>query len=400
VRVQHLSLSHFRNYERLELDLGATETVLWGDNAQGKSNLVEAIYYLATMRSFRASSDRDLIQWGQADDPIGFTRIAARFERGGDVESVEIILREGPRADELPGTTLSKRIRVNDAARRAIDAVGVLTAVSFAPRDLELVDGTPLLRRRYLDVTISQEDRQYCRSLAQYNRVVVQRNSLLRSIRERGTKVDELHFWNREMIASGAYVVFRRLDTLQRLGDLARQRYAELSATSEALDLAYRSTIFDRTLAEPRELEEIAKAYEARVADVLRREITLGASLIGPHRDDLTLSLGGHALADFGSRGQQRTAALALKLAEAEHLRQRTGESPVLLLDDVLSELDATRRVRVLERIHSDQQVILTTADPTSLASSLGDATWLQVALGRVQSRAVTGSTAPLSAAT
>jgi DNA replication and repair protein RecF len=393
-------LGHFRNYDRLELDLGPTQTVLWGDNAQGKSNLVEAIYYLATMRSFRASSDRDLIQWGQADDPIGFTRIAARFERGGEVESVEIILREGPRADELPGTTLSKRIRVNDAARRAIDAVGVLTAVSFAPRDLELVDGTPLLRRRYLDVTISQEDRQYCRSLAQYNRVVVQRNSLLRSIRERGTKVDELHFWNREMIASGAYVVFRRLDTLQRLGELAGQRYADLSATSEALELAYRSTIFDRTTAAaPSELEEIARTYEARVADVLRREITLGASLVGPHRDDLALSLGGHALADFGSRGQQRTAALALKLAEAEHLRQRTGESPVLLLDDVLSELDATRRARVLERIHSDQQVVLTTADPTSLASSLGDATWLQVALGRVQSRAAAGSSAPRPAA-
>jgi DNA replication and repair protein RecF len=340
------------------------------------------------MRSFRAGSDRDLVQWGLADDPIAFTRIAAKFERGGDVESVEVILREAPKADDPTASTLSKRIRVNDGARRAIDAIGVLTAVSFAPQDLELVDGAPLLRRRYLDVTISQEDRRYCRSLAQYNRVVVQRNSLLRSIRERGTKVDELHFWNREMIASGAYVVFRRLDTLQRLGQMAKRRYGELSGRDEALDLSYRSTIFDGLLTGPQDLDEITATYEARIEDVLRREIALGASVVGPHRDDLVLALGGHPLADFGSRGQQRTVALALKLAEAEHLRQQTGESPILLLDDVLSELDASRRSRVVESILLDQQVFLTTADPTFLAPTIPGATWLHVDRGRVQRRA------------
>jgi DNA replication and repair protein RecF len=387
VRVQHVSLSHFRNYERLDLDLGPRHTVLWGENAQGKSNLIEALYYLATMRSFRASSDRDLIQWGVADDPIGFTRIAARFERAGDVESVEVVLREAPKAEDPTASTLSKRIRVNDGARRAIDAIGVLTAVSFAPQDLELVDGAPLLRRRYLDVTISQEDRRYCRSLAQYNRVVVQRNSLLRSIRERGTKVDELHFWNREMIASGAYVVFRRLETMQRLGEIAKQRYAELNGRDESLELSYRSTVFDGLVVGPSDLDEIAASYEARVEDVLRREIALGASIVGPHRDDLVLALGGHALADFGSRGQQRTVALALKLAEAEHLRQRTGESPILLLDDVLSELDASRRTRVVDNILLDQQVFLTTADPSFLAPLIHDVTWLHVDRGRVQRR-------------
>src|SRR5262249_30593382 len=279
--------------------------------------------------------------------------------------------------DDPTSLALSKRIRVNDGARRAIDAIGVLTAVSFAPQDLELVDGAPLLRRRYLDVTISQEDRRYCRSLAQYNRVVVQRNSLLRSIRERGTKVDELHFWNREMIASGAYVVFRRLDTLKQLGEIAKQRYADLSGRDEALELSYRSSIFDGLVAEPRDLDDVAAVYETRVEDVLRREIALGASIVGPHRDDLMLALGGHPVADFGSRGQQRTVARALNLAEAEPLRQRTGESPILLLDDVLSELDASRRSRVVEPVLSDQQVFLTTADPSFLVPVIRDATWL-----------------------
>ncbi len=387
MRVLHLTLNHFRNYDRLELDLAPRQTVLWGNNAQGKSNIVEALYYLATMRSFRAGSDRDLVQWGLADDPIGFTRIAARIQRGDEVQSVDVVLREEPRATEAESSTLSKRIRVNDAPRRAIDSVGVLTAVSFTPQDLELVDGTPLLRRRYLDVTISQEDRRYCRSLAQYNRVVVQRNHLLRAIRERGKSADELHFWNREMIASGAYIVFRRLETMRILSDLARAHYEELSGVDEGLSLSYKSSVFDRTLDGRYDIEEIAAVFEARLSEVLRREIALGASAVGPHRDDLAFSLSGHDLGDFGSRGQQRTVALALKLAEAEHLLRQSGEAPILLLDDILSELDTPRRMRVIDKVRSDHQVILTTADTDSLTPSMPDATWLHVAKGRLTAR-------------
>src|SRR5258708_5503516 len=181
MRVLRLWLTQFRNYERLELDLGPDVTVLWGDNAQGKSNLLEAVYYLATMRSFRASSDRDLIRWEQPADPLGFTRVAARVERGGEPFDVDVVLREEARRDEPESSSLSKRIKLNDVARRAIDAVGTTTAVMFSPQDLHLVDGAPSLRRRYLDVTLSQEDRRYCRSLAHYNRVLLQRNHLLRS---------------------------------------------------------------------------------------------------------------------------------------------------------------------------------------------------------------------------
>ncbi len=384
MRLLHLSLVSFRNFRRLELDLAPTRTVLWGDNAQGKSNLLEAIYYLATMRSFRAQSDRDLIGWDLADDPIGFTRLGAKVERTGDVLELEVVLREEPRRDETEGTTLVKRVKLNDVPRRAIDVVGAMTAVLFSPQDLELVEGAPLLRRRYLDITISQADPRYCRSLAHYNRVVLQRNHLLRSIRERGTSLDQLYFWNQEMVAAGSYVVGRRLETIASLGEITRALYAELSGNDEPIEVGYKSSVLGQLVGGSRGVE-IGPIYEARLAEVQSREVALGVSLVGPHRDDLTFVSGGHDLASFGSRGQQRTVALALKLAEGEHLYRQTGELPVLLLDDVFSELDRRRRQRVLGAIHPGQQVLFMSSDDAVLASLGTDATWLRVSRGRLE---------------
>lgn len=385
MRVQRLSLNQFRNYERLELDLAPGVTILWGDNAQGKSNLLEAVYYLATMRSFRATSDRDLVRWDQPADPLGFTRIAARLERGGETFDLDVVLREDARRDEGEGAALSKRIRLNDVARRAIDVVGTATAVMFSPHDLHLVDGAPSLRRRYLDVTLSQEDRRYCRSLAHYNRVLLQRNHLLRSVRERGTKLDEMHFWNRELVEAGSYLLARRIETMRQIGDVAREVYASVSGTAEALEVGYKNSVAGDAGIDDASVDGIAAAFEARLADVQPREVVLGASLVGPHRDDLTLQVNGHDLGDFGSRGQQRTVALALKVAETEHLYQQTGELPILLLDDVLSELDPRRRERVLGSIRTGQQVLITTAEPTSLSAVSADAAWIRVANGRLE---------------
>lgn len=392
MRLQHLTLHHFRNYSRLDCDLPPGMTILWGNNAQGKSNLLEAIFYLATFRSFRASSDRDLLNWGLAEDPIGFCRIGARIDRGGEPREIEIILREESRRDAGESTRLSKRIKLDDAPRRAIEVIGTAIAVLFSPQDLDLVEGAPALRRRYLDVTISQADRGYCRNLAHYNRVISQRNHLLRAIRDRGTSPDQLHFWNHELVTSGAQIVARRLEAVGRIGALAQRSYQDLSATSESLLVAYRSSI-DRTSidvdpsADPSaDAAEIAGRFEARLAELQAREILLGVSLTGPHRDDLTFALDGHDLGAFGSRGQQRTAALALKLAEAGHLASQTGESPILLLDDVLSELDPRRRERVIQAIRPGQQVLLSTADPQTIAGlPAADATWLRVMHGRLE---------------
>lgn len=387
MHVSRLTLAHFRNYKRLDLNLAPRTTIVFGDNAQGKSNLLEAIFYLATTRSFRTRGDRELLSWGLADDPIGFTRVAARVERRHEPFDLEIVLREEARkADgESPSTTLTKRIKLNEAPRRAIDVIGTATAVLFSPQDLELVDGAPLLRRRYLDITISQADRAYCRHLAHYHRVVLQRNHLLRAIRDRGAQRDQIHFWNQEMVVAGSYLVAQRQATIQRLGEVAGQFYRDLGGGEDELTVGYKSSIFRGGVDPDTSPETIARAFEARLADVQSREIVLGVSLVGPHRDDLSFLLGGHDLSPFGSRGQQRTAALALKLAEAEHLHARTGERPIVLLDDVLSELDPSRRERVLASIEPGQQVLLTATDPGTLDGAPADATWLHVSRGRIE---------------
>ncbi|HEX5416882.1 MAG TPA: DNA replication/repair protein RecF [Chloroflexota bacterium] len=387
MRVRRLILSHFRNYARLDLAVSPGATFLWGDNAQGKSNLLEAIFYLATFRSFRATGDRDLVGWELADDPIGFCRIGAEIERAGDPQELDVILREEPRKDGET-TALSKRIKLNDVPRRAIDVIGTLNAVLFSPQDLELVDGSPALRRRYLDVTISQADRPYCRALAHYNRVILQRNHLLRGMRERGVQSDQLHFWNRELVTAGTTIVERRRETIGRLGEIARRVYVELSGAEERLDVRYKCSALGTVLDAEAGAVDVGSAFEARLAELLPREVGLGVSLVGPHRDDLLFSLDGRELAAFGSRGQQRTAGLALKLAEVDNLVQQTGEAPILLLDDVFSELDPRRRERVIGAIRPDQQVLLTTTDPRNLHGfpSL-DTSWLRVSRGQLEPR-------------
>ncbi|MGH2460580.1 MAG: DNA replication/repair protein RecF [Chloroflexota bacterium] len=390
MHLRRLSLAHFRNYARLDLDLAPDTTIVYGDNAQGKSNLLEAIFYFATMRSFRARGDRDLLSWGVADDPFAFTRIAARVERRGEPQDLEIILREEPRRNdgEAPTPVLTKRIKLNDVPRRAIDVIGTMTAVMFSPQDLELVEGAPHLRRRYLDVTISQADRAYCRSLAHYHRVVLQRNHLLRAIRDQGAGSDQIHFWNREMITAGSYIVGQRLATIRALGEASRRSYGELSGDDDSLAVGYKSSVFHGEVGPGAASDGIASLFEARLAELRSREVKLGVSLVGPHRDDLTFQLGGHDVSAFGSRGQQRTVALALKLAEAEHLHHQTGERPIVLLDDVLSELDPSRRQRVLASVAPGQQLLLTATDAETFEGApTPNATWLQVSRGRVEER-------------
>lgn len=385
MRILNLSLTNYRNYERLDLELGSGMSVFWGDNAQGKSNLLEAVYYLATMRSFRAATDRDVISWSEAVDPLRFTRIAARVGRGREPYQIDVVLRANPRGEGGEASTFSKRIKINDVPRRAIDAVGTVTAVMFSPRDIQLIEGSPSIRRRYLDVTLSQEDPRYCRGLAHYGRVLLQRNHLLRSIRDRGTVLDELHFWDNELLQSGAYLIARRLAAVAALAENAREAYATLSRTAEELRVTYKSNVIDGDPLPA--LEAIQEAFRVRLASAQVRELRQGVSLVGPHRDDVMLDLDRNPVADYASRGQQRTVALALKLAELQHLAHETVELPILLLDDVFSELDPHRRRRVLGALDPDQQVLVTTADAASVGRLTSDAAWFQVSHGRIERR-------------
>ncbi len=359
-----LSLTNFRNYVSLELPLGPGTFILWGDNAQGKSNLLEAVYLLATTKSARASNDRELIGWGAMEDPLPAARVAGELSREGERTRLDV----GLVAERMEGAaeisySLRKQTRVNGVPRRASDVVGTLNAVMFDPQDVDLVTGPPSSRRRYLDITISQMNRDYLKALQRYARVLTQRNHLLRAIREGASQSSQLRVWNLPLIEEAVNIHIARRRMLGETSNASTVIYGELTGSDESFSLKY--------LPNPRELSEVEEEDEATVGEVIRgrleamvdREIGQGVTVVGPHRDDVQFEVRGRDAGLYGSRGQQRTVVAALKLAEVSLLETNTGEDPILLLDDILSELDETRRRRVLDTVLGSEQAILTTTD-------------------------------------
>jgi DNA replication and repair protein RecF len=366
MRVINLNMRDFRNYDRLDLKLDVGTTLFYGPNAAGKTTILEALFYLATTRSPRAGADRELVRW-EAQGDIGvppFARLVCEVQRlDGKVRLEVVVQRRADDEGQLLSTSV-KTVRVDRKAVRALDLVGNLRVVLFTPADLALVTGGPSERRRYLDVTLSQLDGRYVRTLSHYQKVVQQRNSLLRSWRERRRPVrgadDELAFWDRELALSGAYVLRERLAAVADLNGLVGPIFCEVTAGSHPLVGTYLSSVAGfEGVPEERAIEQAFLAHLLRLRD---DEIGRGQTLIGPHRDDLSLTMNGISIGAYGSRGQQRSATLALKLGESELMRARTGEAPVLLLDDLLSELDAQRRAHLLAVISRDDQQTLLTA--------------------------------------
>lgn len=402
---EHLSVASFRNFVRLELDLPTGLTVVLGDNAQGKSNLLEAVYVMATTKSFRASTDRDLIDWRASEDGLPTARVCARVRRDQRVIEMEILVRDDSKAASgataLPTNGTTKRIKLNGITKRALDVIGVVNVVMFSPQDIDLVVGPPMLRRRYLDVTISQVDARYCRALAHYNRVLLQRNHLLRQIRDGEAGVDQLEFWDAELVEVGSYVILRRLEMVDAIDRLARDFHRRLSDHQESLSVSYRGSLepadnpgdtprLSETLGscpdEQSRLAAIQRLYRGQSSQSRTREIAYGATLVGPHRDDLLLSVDGHDVSSLGSRGQQRTVALSLKLAEADFICEETHNYPIILLDDVMSELDRHRRRQVMEMVKQSPQVLVTSTDEYVFDPEvLAQANLLRVSQGAVE---------------
>jgi DNA replication and repair protein RecF len=276
-----------------------------------------------------------------------------------------VVGREGSR-----GLVASKRFKVNGVARRQADAAGNITGVLFTTDDMDLVRGSPAGRRRYLDVMLSQADRGYGRALSKYTKVVTQRNALLKQLQEGRGKRDELTYWDEEAAREAAVVVSARARALEQLSRAAAESHARLSGEREEFALAYEPRFVEGWPPEriaAAEVSEVQQALLDKLAAVHTRDIGAGVTLSGPHRDDLGMTLGGEPASSFASRGQQRTAALALRLAEARYLFERSGERPILLLDDVLSELDEHRRESVLGALQADQALI-TSADADRFA--------------------------------
>ena len=380
IYISHISLTNFRNYERLELDLQPGMSLFQGGNGEGKSNLLEAMYLLAVARSPRASGDRELVRRANGEGEF-YTQVAADVRRRDDSVNLQINFRStaaatvaepnaARNAPASPALRTQKYFRVNGAPRRASALIGHLNAVMFSAEDMEIVYGSPSARRRYLNILISQTDREYLSAIQRYERVLRQRNHLLRRIRDGAAHANQLAFWNDELIKEGARIIAQRLDTARRLSGSASPMYRGLSSGGERLSVEYKPNVVL-----PRETgiseEGISELMRANMEERRAQELARGVTVTGPHRDDLALTLDGMAAAAFASRGQTRTAVLALKLAEAAYLRERRGQEPVILLDDVLSELDAARREQVLEHAAQYHQAIITTADADAIAPLL-----------------------------
>jgi DNA replication and repair protein RecF len=371
--VRHLSLTNFRLYARLELDLPSGLVIVQGDNAQGKTSLLEAIYFLATSHSPHTSADRQVIRWGAEEEgPYPYALLKANIERSDGAHLLEMVLQKG----EL--NRLKKEIRIDRAGKRSIDLVGQLSVVLFLPGDVEIVSGSPSLRREFLDAALSQVDAGYVRALDQYTRALSQRNALLKQAQDRALDPDELSIWDEQLIPAGVIIATLRRKAVAELTRLAMPIHRELSNGQEYLQITYAPN-FDPARPPSAESYQISlddsqppngfghddlkDAFKKALAERRREEVARGMTLVGPHRDEMRFIANGMDLGDFGSRGQQRTAVLALKLAQVDWMRERTRDEPVLLLDEVLAELDPHRRRCLLTRIGQSEQTIVTTTD-------------------------------------
>ncbi|MGB9300162.1 MAG: DNA replication and repair protein RecF, partial [Anaerolineae bacterium] len=331
MHLAHLSITNFRNYVRSELDFSGSITVVQGANAQGKTNLLEAVYYLATAESPRTSSDRELINWLANEEHPPFARLEGGIRGSDSLRDLSIVLLYAE-------DRLQKEIRINGVKRRTLDLVGQLKVVLFMPEDIDLIAGSPEARRRYLDSAISQIDRPYARSLHEYNRVLVQRNSLLRQLRERPGGPEQLEFWDERLTEQGSQLVASRLDAVAQLDELVQYIHSRLTGGTERLHLVYRSSLpLDGPdgLVQHRQLpleapggdvdslptvapssSGVKAIFRQQLKNRRGEEIDRGMTLTGPHRDDLRFLVGGVDMCTYGSRGQQRTIAVSLKLAE------------------------------------------------------------------------------------
>ena len=355
--LDRLRLADLRSYASLDVAFGAGPQLVWGPNAAGKTSLLEAMVVLARGSSHRTTTDVELIRWG-AD--------VTRIEGHASADEIEVALVRPGSAAAAGGAR--KRIRVNGVPRRAPALADRLRVVLFAPEDMLLVAGSPSLRRATLDQLASTLVPGYASELATYGRALQQRNGLLRAIRDETASREELRYWDRPFLDAGGAVVAARHALLARLTAPLAAAHAEIApeeAAAGSLGVEY------VTNAPAWDEESPRDALERRLAETAEKEAWNGTTLVGPHRDDLAFVMGGRDLAAFASRGQQRTAILALKLAELDLVTALDARPPLLLLDDVFSELDPARRAHLVRRIAALPQAFVTTTTLDDLDPAL-----------------------------
>ncbi len=397
MHIDHLSLQNFRNYARLELSLPRQPLVLYGDNAQGKTSLLESLAYLATARSPYTTTDRQLIHWRMETETLPYARLAADIMTNGVYNRLEITLMLENNGEIAP--RFKKVIKLNGVDKRVMDIIGLVTVVLFLPQDLSLIEGSPSERRRFMNDTLSQIDREYYNALENYDKLLPQRNALLKRIADKKAKIGELAYWDEQITTFGATLIAGRQQFLRELEYLAQRAHADLTGGKETLTLVYQPSflptaedngqqafdILGLDLHRQLSASDIAPQFIQQLEREQRDSIDRGVTLSGPHRDELRLFINGRDAGLYGSRGQARTAILALKLAQLDWMKARTGDYPLLLLDEVVAELDSKRRAYLLGRINDQCQTLLTTTELDTFSPDfLSRAQVLQVENGQI----------------
>jgi DNA replication and repair protein RecF len=384
MHLKHLSLTNFRNFARLDLDLPRRVILLVGSNAQGKTSVLEAVYFLATFGSFQTHTDRQLVNFVEARNSLAVARLVAEYERGQRIHRLEVRLILEPTGAN--GQRLRKEVLLDGVKKQANEVIGHFNAVIFLPQMTGIIEGAPDERRRYLNLALSQAVPAYAGVLTEYGQALAQRNALLKALNEYSSarngghpsgEAQELDVWDETLAGLGAQIIQWRIEALRQIERLAARVHHQLTRGREVLRLNYQpaydplpiperqigmklTTEVDRSALK---VDDIRSGFLLRLRQLRSEEIARGATSIGPHRDELRFLANGIDLSDYGSRGQGRTTLLALKMAEVNWLKERTGEWPVILLDEVMAELDLQRRSDLLHYIAESEQVLLTATD-------------------------------------
>ncbi len=344
MHLKEIELTNYRNYETASLSFSPSINVLIGENAQGKTNLIESIYFLAMSRSHRTSRDRELIRWDS-----DFAKVKGQLIKKSHSVPLEIVL-----------SKRGKQAKLNHLEQKKLsDYIGQLNVILFAPEDLSLVKGSPSVRRRFIDMELGQMNKIYLHHLTQYQRILKQRNQFLKK-----AKYDKTHdtlylgILTEQLATEGAEVLYYRYRFVDQLSNWAQEVQADISNGKETLCIRYKTTA---AVSEEMSKEDLFKQLQSAYIEASAQEIDQGTTTLGPHRDDLVFYVNDRNVQTYGSQGQQRTTALSVKLAEIELMHEMTGEYPVLLLDDVLSELDDSRQTHLLKTIQNKVQTFITT---------------------------------------
>lgn len=350
--ITEFSADRFKNLKNVSLKPAETVNIIHGENAQGKTNLIEAIWILSGARSFRGSKERDLVAFDEE-----FARLSATVKDSYREHSIEAVISKNPR---------EKKILLNGIKQRSLAGLfGILKCVIFTPEDLDLTKGPPENRREFTDLCISQIKPSYSATVSKYETVLNQRNTLLKNISQGISSREELDVWDEQMARLGAYISVIRYQYVKKLMIFSEKLYSEISGGRESFDLKYCSTVYEDLEGRADWSGELSRIYLETLQKNREEDIRVGFTLIGVHRDDVSVLINLKPAKDFGSQGQNRSAALSMKLAQAYILCEETGDMPVILLDDVLSELDRSRREFIISKLRG-MQIFITCCEPVS----------------------------------